>query len=192
MKHFFAGICVVAVVSAIMFYGWLRYSEPRNKGLEIPDSAKVLDILEGSGALDFEIKAHDGRILTFLELKGKVVILNFWASWCSPCVEEFPSMFKLVKEFNGEVVLVAVSQDKDRKEMEKFIQIFDGEYSKDVFFLKDRDKAIASLYKIDALPESFIFGRDLKLVQKKSGADDWASEGAIRYFEELTQLSSEN
>ncbi|MBC87533.1 MAG: hypothetical protein CL677_10190 [Bdellovibrionaceae bacterium] len=181
MKHIVKGLVLVWILGALSFYGWLQISKPLNQGTEVPDSAKVLDRMEVDGAIDFEIETIDGKPFKLSDLKGKLILINFWASWCDPCVEEFPSMLKLLETMGDDLVLVTVSADYEMKELKKFLSIFDVKGDNFVA-VWDKEKTISNQYHIVALPESFIIGKDFKLVRKVSGSEDWATPEAISFF----------
>lgn len=144
--------------------------------------------MEKAGVADFALKNLKGEDIRLSDFKGKVVILNFWASWCDPCVEEFPSLMKLVDRFNGEVVLVAVSADRERGELDNFLQTFKAVDHPGVVVLWDQSLEIAKSFGTVTLPETYIIDRDMKLVRKVVGIEDWASEMAVHFFEQLVEL----
>jgi len=149
-----------------------------------PEHFKLIDQMEKSGVPTFSLKRLDGSEVSLEQFKGKVIIINFWASWCNPCVEEFPSLIKLIKEFKGDVVLLAVSNDDHQPDIEAFLKAF-GLPQKNIEILWDQDRAVANKYGVVKIPESFIVGKDLRLVRKVIGIDDWATAGAFEFFRDL-------
>lgn len=117
--------------------------------------------------------------------KGKVVLVNFWASWCAPCLEEFPSMIKLVKALKGDVVLLAISQDSNREEIDAFLKSFPDVKDPSVHVIWDENREIGRAYEVDRLPESYLAGTDGKLVTKIVGTINWYSEESVAYLKEI-------
>ncbi len=149
-----------------------------------PEQYSLIDKMEKVGVPEFALPRLDGSRFSFRDLAGKIVILNFWASWCNPCVEEFPSLMKLVEKFGGELTLVAVSADEDKKDMDAFLKAF-GLPKPNIEILWDQEKKTSGLYGVAKIPESFLVGRDQKLIRKVVGIDDWYTEGSILYFADL-------
>ncbi len=142
-----------------------------------------IDYLEHEGAVDFPMKTIDGKELSFFSLKDKIVILSFWASWCGPCVEEFPSMVSLLKQFPDQVVMVAVSSDYVLEDINIFFDTL--KLPKDLSNLHvvwDVNHEISQKYQVQKLPESFIIGKDMKLIRKVVGSINWADEDALNFF----------
>ncbi len=110
--------------------------------------------------------------------------MNFWASWCNPCVEEFPSMVKLVKEFKGDVVILAISEDDQTDDIKVFTKAM-GLPEPHFEVVWDKDKRSMKDYGVEKLPESFLVGRDGKLIRKVLGIDNWSSDDALAYFKML-------
>ncbi len=140
--------------------------------------------MEKESVIDFEITDMEGRDFKLSDFKGKVIILNFWASWCDPCIEEFPSMLKLIDKFKGDIIMVALSADYEEKDVTQFLNIFKAKSP----YLKvawDKGKRVGSIYHLMAMPETFIIGKDFKLDRKIIGAEDWATEDAVEYFKHL-------
>lgn len=177
-----AGIAALVVVAAVFGWYWKNAAElPVNK---TPEGYQLIGKLETEGMQDFSLNRLDGTSLKLGDYKGKVIVLNFWASWCNPCVQEFASMVELVEKMKGEVVVVAVSTDDDRADVEAFLKAF-GLPKPNFEIVWDKDKTVMAQYGINKLPESFIVGRDFKLARKVLGLEEWASDGAIGYFKSL-------
>lgn len=141
-----------------------------------------MDELEKNGAPPFNEKTIDGQSFSLLEQKGKIVIVSFWASWCGPCVEEFPSMLELINKFKGQVHLVAISADYSLEDIRVFLKSQTPYDVKDVSVIWDKDQKIGQIYHVNKLPESYILGPDLKLLRKISGSINWSQAEAIDFF----------
>lgn len=135
-------------------------------------------------AKTFEGIELDGTVFNLESLKGRVLIVNFWASWCDPCVREFPSLIKLVQRFKGEVVLVAVSADKDRSDVADFIKAFEAK-DPAIHVVLDPEFVIAKKWGTYKLPESYVVGRDFKVVRKIVGLDNWLQPEIVSFFSGL-------
>ena len=125
----------------------------------------------GDSAPDFTITADNGRTLSLSHFGGRLLVLNFWATWCQPCIEEVPSLDRFAKEMAGSgVVVVGVSVDKDPKAYQAFLA------RANVSFLTARDPGanISADYGTFKVPESYIIDANGKVVQKIVGATDWA------------------
>lgn len=115
----------------------------------------------------------------------KLVLINFWASWCEPCAKEIPDLVKLVEHFEGRLVLIAVSEDENRTEMMSFLGAFPGLKNKNVHVVRDKDQSTKAEYGVQRLPESFLVEQDGKLVKKIVGLIDWYTPSSISYLEQL-------
>ena len=124
----------------------------------------------------------DGNSEHLSDLKGKVVVLNFWASWCPPCVEETPSMNRLQKiiEPRGGTIL-AVSVDEDAQAYQRFLK------EQNVVFPTDRDPTAksAATYGTTLYPETYIIDRQGKIARKFVGAQQWDSADMRAYFDAI-------
>ena len=136
-------------------------------------------------APDFTFPGLDGKMVSLSDYKGKVVLVNIWATWCPPCVNEMPSMEKLYRKFKREnFEILAVSIDEPGLKavapfMEKTRLTFPA--------LIDSKGAIKSVYRISAIPESFIIDKQGFLIKKIVGPLDWASPQVFGFFSNLIQ-----
>ncbi len=119
----------------------------------------------GKAAPDFKLRTLDGKEVSLSDYRGKVVLINFWATWCPPCREEMP-LFKRVYERykNKGFEILAVSTDTSIDPVKKFVK----EYKLDFPVLLDTDN-ISSLYGIQGLPTSFLIDREGKIVKVRLG-----------------------
>lgn len=100
------------------------------------------------------------------ERDGKVVIVDFWASWCVPCRRSFPWMNAMIEKYADDgLVIVAVNLDKDRAAAEAFLADIPANF--EIEF--DPEASIAREYGVEAMPNSFVFGRDGELVARHLG-----------------------
>ena len=156
------------------------------------ESVKMSSIGEGIPAPDFTFPGLDGKNTSLSDYKGKVVLVNIWATWCSPCVEEMPSMQKLYNEFNGKnFEILAVSIDAAGVDA---VAPFMKKHKLSFPALMDPKGTIKSMYRVTGIPESFIIDKQGVLVGKIIGPKDWATQEVFGFFQDLIQrpLSAKN
>jgi thiol-disulfide isomerase/thioredoxin len=173
-------------MGALLGLAWWRYNEFLTAGMSPTVGTQKLNEMEKNGVPDFELEDLEGNKVRLSDFKDKTVILSFWASWCDPCVAEFPSMVKLVEFFGGKVLMVAVSADRTKEDILSFLKPYGGKAPEHVAVLWDSEMKIPAMYGTEVLPESFILGKDLKLIRKVVGSEDWFSPGAVQLFQEIT------
>lgn len=129
------------------------------------------------------VSVATGSHLKLSDLKGKVVLLNFWATWCPPCREEIPSMMKLDKAMAGKPFqMVAISIDEEGKPA---IDSFFKESGMSLPAYLDESGASSKAYGITGVPESFIIDKQGVLVKKIIGGFAWDSPEVITFLEGL-------
>lgn len=129
---------------------------------------------EGKEAPDFELTSLDGRRKVKLsDLRGKVVLLDFWASWCGPCREELPHIEKIHKELSGKGLVVLGINDEPPDVAKKFVK----EQGLTFTTLHDDGGKVHRLYGVEFIPTTIIVGRDGKVVERFVG---YTEEGKIR------------
>ena len=137
--------------------------------------------IAGKPAQDFSLTLA-GKSEHLSDLKGKVVVLNFWATWCPPCVEETPSLNNLQKyiDSRGGMVL-GVSIDEDGAAYEKFLK------DQSVIFptYRDASKKSAADYGTTIYPETYVIDRHGKIARKFVGAQQWDSPAMLAYFDAI-------
>jgi peroxiredoxin len=127
----------------------------------------------GDVAPDFELTNLKGAKVSLKSLRGKVIFLNVWATWCGPCREEMPSMETLFEDFksNKDFVMLAVSQDhKGRAAVLPYVEKNGYRFE----ILLDPENAVSESYNVAGVPESFIIDRKGRIVAHHMGAFDWA------------------
>jgi peroxiredoxin len=150
--------------------------------LVIADSLRdhITDV--GDTAPDFSITTDRGHRITPTDFGGRVLVLNFWATWCAPCVEEEPSLSEFQKRMAGSgVVVVAVSVDKNPKLYGDFLKRFSPSFQT----VRDPDEGIANSYGTYKYPETYVIDRTGKVVQKVIGSRNWMDPDNISSIQQL-------
>ncbi len=133
-------------------------------------------------APDFALEDLSGRRLSLKELRGKVVFLNFWATWCIPCREEMPTMEKLGREFKQQgLEVIAIDIKENKKAVRKFVD----ELGLTFAVLLDQDGRVSEEYGAWAVPLSYFINRKGEFVGKVEGDRKWDSQEARAFFREL-------
>ena len=137
--------------------------------------------LAGSTAKPFSFE-ENGKQMQLSDLRGKVVVLNFWATWCPPCVEETPSLIALQREIapKGGTVL-GISVDDDAQAYAQFVQANGIDYPT----YRDPSAEIPASYGTSMYPDTYIIDRHGKIARKLVGAQDWTSREMTAYFNSL-------
>lgn len=162
------GIWLVLLLAGVVFsgtFGWEQYR--KWTGEPAPVAAKV------ETSYGFSLDTLDGGLVRFEEFKGKVLLVNFWATWCAPCMEEFPSMVKLLDKFPDKMVMVAISADREEKDIKEFLSVFDGK-RKNLIIAWEPGMVVARRYGTQALPETYLFSPQGELLDHYAGARDWS------------------
>lgn len=181
MKRHLLALTAVLIIAGMSYWGYMAlFSKPSNN-----PSYSLLEQYEKEGVPNFEARNLDGQAFELKDYIGKVVVLNFWASWCGPCIEEVPSLIKLVKEMKGEVKLIAISGDSNRQDIDIFLKSFQDMKHVDIQIVYDEDRRFMKMFEVQRLPESLILGVDHKLVKKIIGTIEWFNSDSLRYMRGL-------
>src|SRR5207245_2739219 len=132
-------ILAVIILLALLSFPLFKYVSYLSRGMSPSNSTQLLDEMEKSGAPAFTLQDLSGKGHRLSDYSNAVVIINFWASWCAPCVKEFPSLKRLVEKMDHKVKILAISNDSDRADLESFLKSF-GSLPSDFIILWDKDK----------------------------------------------------
>jgi cytochrome c biogenesis protein CcmG, thiol:disulfide interchange protein DsbE len=124
----------------------------------------------GDKAPNFSITTEHGKTITRDNFGGKLLVLNFWASWCPPCVEETPSLEEFAKQFGPQgVVVLGVSNDRNEGQYRRFLQ----RYHVDFETSRDPENNISASYGTFQLPETYLIDRNGKVIEKVISNQNW-------------------
>jgi cytochrome c biogenesis protein CcmG, thiol:disulfide interchange protein DsbE len=135
----------------------------------------------GTAAPDFTVVDSDRKV-TLSEFRGKVVVLNFWATWCQPCVAEMPSLVQMQRRMKDKgVTVLAVSIDDSDGAYHKFLQ----NYGIDLLTVRDADKKSNTLYGTFKFPETYIIDRNGTVRRKFIGPVEWSDPEIVDFLNKL-------
>ncbi len=136
---------------------------------------------------DFELPSLSGGKYKLSDYRGKVVFINFWATWCATCKVEMPSMEKLYQTFKkDEFEMLTVSVDKDQSLIKPFMEKYKLTYPT---LLDPNSKVAKGAYKTTGVPETFIVNKEGIIVYKAIGPDDWSTPEMMEAFSILIRGS---
>lgn len=136
----------------------------------------------GRPAPDFHLRLLDGRSVSLASYRGHVLILNFWASYCVPCVQETPALNALAGKFpGGQAVVLGVSIDQDPVAYQTFLSRYHIRFSTAL----DPSQDLMHRYGTQLIPETYIIGPDGRLDRKLVSVADWNSPAMVSYIRSL-------
>ena len=142
----------------------------------------------GERAPGFTLPQLPSGKLSLSEFKGHVVVLNFWATWCPPCVMETPSLEKFAAQMKPEgVTVLGVSVDENENQLKQFVQHYHLSYP----VARDPGAALANSYGTYKLPESYIIGRDGHVADKIIGGINWTDPRMITFVKSLAGANTQ-
>lgn len=164
MKGFCRKAYIVAALVALFCV-----ANPVTTAAQDDEIAKTTLIKSGMEAPDFTVEMFDGSKLTLSDLKGKVVLVNFWATWCPPCREELTHVQKdIIDRFEGEpFVFLPISRGEKRDTVAAFRKKMDYTFPMGL----DIDQSIFKKYASNYIPRNFLIGKDGKVIYVSVGYD---------------------
>lgn len=139
-------------------------------------------------APSFELPALTGGKINLADYRGKVLFINFWATWCSTCKVEMPSMEKVYRRFKDrDFDMLTISVDKDISLIKPFMEKYDLTFP---VLLDPKNEVAKRKYKTTGVPETFIVDKNGIIRHKAIGPRDWATPEAMEAFEQLILLDA--
>jgi cytochrome c biogenesis protein CcmG, thiol:disulfide interchange protein DsbE len=170
MKEILKFAAVIAIVGGAAF-GFVSLQERKGYGLK-----------PGTPVPDFRLRALAGGTSDLASRRGRVVLVNFWATWCPPCVEEMPSLERLHRALGPEgLVVIGISVDADDNAVRDFVARAGVSFP----MLRDPGAHTAAAYRTTGYPETFVIGRDGRLLRTFVGPAEWDTPEALGYFRGL-------
>ena len=166
------------IVGFVVFASWpARTHSPELHGFALV----VFD--EPFLAPDFNLPSLDGYERKLSDYRGGFVLLNFWATWCPPCLEEMPSMQVIHERYQSHgFQVVAVSSDEEGAPL---VSEFVDKVGVNFAVLLDTDQSVSTIYGASNLPISFVLNADGEVIAAAQGARDWASDEALSTLDEM-------
>jgi cytochrome c biogenesis protein CcmG, thiol:disulfide interchange protein DsbE len=136
----------------------------------------------GEEAPAFVLPAPDAGGVSLANYRGQVVLVNFWATWCPPCVEETPSLEKFASQLKDQgVTVIGVSVDESDSDLRKFIAAYHLSYP----IARDPGGSLANRYGTFKYPETYILDREGRVAEKIIGPADWVDPRMINFVKDL-------
>lgn len=168
-------VLVMIVVAVAYWFG----AQPKQK-IDLSAAGPDISLESPMEVKDFALPAGNGKIVKLSDFKGKPIILNFWAAWCPPCVEELPSLLAFADwaAKNLGAVTVAVSSDQDWAAVDKLFaeKKFLPRGKTPLTILLNPDAAVAGSYSTTKYPETYFIDREFRVIRKFAGPQNWVSQ----------------
>lgn len=151
------------------------------KGLNQPDTGRGLQV--GALAPNFSLTDGEGKALSLESLRGKVVLLNFWATWCPPCQQEMPGLESLYLKFKDRnFTVLGVSLDEEGWDpIRKFLQTVPVTFP----IVNDAEQKATDVYQIYRVPETYLIDKEGRIADKIVGPQDYTHEVFSKKIERL-------
>lgn len=194
MSPFVKAGLAVGVLGIALAAAWVKL-EPSLKGETRMKASgtQILAKLEKDGAPEFSTGLLDGTEFNTSSLLGTVRIVHFWASWCGPCIEEFPHLVALADHFGGRLKIVAVATQDEVADIERFLKQSpktsdSSRYSqldKGMVIALDSESRIAETFGTTQLPESYIVDKSGRVRRKIASSIDWMQPSSIQALQQM-------
>ena len=150
-------------------------------GIANPNVEEVVD--KEKAAYDFTLNGLDGDILDFESAKGKVVFINFWATWCAPCVAEMPSIEELYGKYkdNPDVVFAMINLEMKEDKVRKFIN--KKEFTFPIYF--PNETRLPKIYESSGIPTTFVLDKEGFIAYKKVGMANYSAASFTKFIDKL-------
>ena len=131
-------------------------------------------------------KDHKEKEISFSDFKGKILLVNFWATWCAPCIKEMPSLDRLETKINGDFDVIAISVDRDG--VEKVTDFFDENKISNLEKFFDIKNSLAKEMNLYGVPTSFFINKEGDLIGYYHGDMEWDNDTVINFINYLIKI----
>ena len=131
-------------------------------------------------------KDHKEKEISFSDFKGKILLVNFWATWCAPCIKEMPSLDRLETKINGDFDVIAISVDRDG--VEKVTDFFDENKISNLEKFFDIKNSLAKEMNLYGVPTSFFVNKEGDLIGYYQGDMEWDNDTVINFINYLIKI----
>ena len=131
-------------------------------------------------------KDHKEKEISFSDFKGKILLVNFWATWCAPCIKEMPSLDRLETKINGDFDVIAISVDRDG--VEKVTDFFDENKISNLEKFFDIKNSLAKEMNLYGVPTSFFVNKEGDLIGYSQGDMEWDNDTVINFINYLIKI----
>ena len=176
-------LMILIIIPSIMM-GLILCSEKEDRSNR-PKRVANFELIQGiekKKIIPFRLKDLEGKEVSSEDYVGSYVLINFWATWCGPCIKEIPSMLELKEHFKDrDFLLVGVSIDKKEEDVREYVEDMGMDYP----ILLDFDGNVAKKYLVYSIPATFLVDKEGYNLGKKIGLWNWYSRDTINFFEDL-------
>ncbi len=189
-KYFFIGVgtgvllTILVIIAGGYLFIWWYSSGKMSENTKILEGSLRPPAIPSEGLADYNwtVKSLDGRDFRLADTKGKVVFINFWATWCAPCVAEMPSIQRLYDKVKDDgVIFVCVSRE-DTSKVSRFVK--ERSFTFPIYTMKDNPPTV---FSTQGIPATFILSPDGKIAFKHIGSAKWDDEKSINFIKRLIQ-----
>jgi len=186
-------VVVVFVLGLLSIAGWANWQNRKaaaaaqlaqqSQAVLVADSATtghMTSPLVGKPAPNFTLTTLSGKKVSLADYKGKAVQLNFWATWCAPCIQELPSLQALQQRL-PQVVVLAISVDEDPDAYHRFLQ----EHPLSFVTVEDTARRVNAMYGTSLFPETYVIDQHGIIRRKFISAQDWTNPEIVNYLSQL-------
>ena len=173
VRGLFRGLIAAVVLGATASPAWAD---------DLFTTLKVSRVAPGTVAAPFDLQSLDGRSVQLADLKGKSVVVNFWATWCGPCKEEMPALERLRQQLDPErFVVLTVTTDLQRDGIKQFLANLNVQLP----VLFDEHQDVSQAYLVRALPTTVFIDRQGALLGRAVGPREWDAPKAVQALQGL-------
>ena len=174
-RTFWGSLCIFLILAVLIF--------PANGEDDPFQRLKIQMMRDKKIAPEFILTGLNGSQIALKNLKGRVILLSFWATWCGPCKEELPSFEAIHRRFTGnELTVLTVAVDEEGAiPVKKFLSSYNYTFQ----ILTDSKSKVLDLYGVERIPTTFLIDKRGRIVGKALGPRNWKSPEAISLFNRL-------
>lgn len=172
-------------MSLLLWATSLLVSQSATAGIhDLYAAAGVMEVADPLAAPEFALTTIEGRTIDSSRLRGNVVLVNFWATWCGPCKEEMPALKRLKESFAGKSFeLLAVTTDQQVEGIRTFVQALGLEFP----VLLDNTKDVSAAFAVRGLPTTVLIDRQNRLVGRAVGPRAWDSAESVALVRQILE-----